>query len=215
MIERLGVSRETADRLDTFTDLLVRWTSAVNLVSAATLPSLWTRHILDSAQLLWLARPEARTWRDIGSGGGFPGVVVAIVASETRPDLRMTLVESDQRKAAFLAAAARETGIALTLLTDREEALPVAPADVVSARAVASLGTLLGWAARHLGSTGQALFPKGAGYHAELDAALASWRFRVQKHDSISGGGGVILDIDQLCPVPCDHAPTPGGTRPK
>jgi 16S rRNA (guanine527-N7)-methyltransferase len=199
LVEELGVSCETMARLDAVVTLLDRWNRAINLVSTQSLPHLWTRHILDSAQLLRFVPSAAQEWRDIGSGGGFPGLVVAILAQEKNPSLRVTLVESDKRKAAFLETAARALDLDLDILSAREENLPESPCDVVSARAVAPLTTLVGWAHRHLQPKGLALFPKGAGHAAELDAALASWHFRVQKHRSLSGDGA-ILGIDRIYP---------------
>jgi 16S rRNA (guanine527-N7)-methyltransferase len=206
LIRTLDVSCETVERLDAFAAELTRWNAAVNLVSPASLPDLWTRHILDSAQVLRFAPATARRWRDIGSGGGFPGLVVAILATEQRPDLAMTLVESDRRKAAFLAAAARAAGVAPEILTGREDDLPATSADVVSARAVAPLPVLLGWAHRHLAPDGRALFPKGARHRAECQAALASWRFEVHNHRSLSGDGA-ILDISRIAPAPPPGTP--------
>jgi 16S rRNA (guanine527-N7)-methyltransferase len=194
----LNVSRETRRRLQHHADLVKRWSSAINLVSRPSLDQIWQRHILDSAQLLPLAPISAESWRDIGSGAGFPGLVVAILAAELRPDLRMTLVEADRRKAAFLQNAARSLDLRVRILAARDEDLPAETADVVSARALAPLPRLLDHTARHLAPNGIALFPKGARYRQEIDAALASWRFRVQKHPSRSGGGGVILALDQL-----------------
>ena len=114
-----NVSRETLERLDVYADLLRRWTRKINLVSKGSLEGLWTRHFLDSAQLLTLAPESSVSWADLGSGGGFPGAVVAVLAAETRPDLKVTLVESDQRKAVFLRTVLRETGVAGDVLTAR------------------------------------------------------------------------------------------------
>lgn len=208
--DELGVSCETIERLDAFAGELRRWNRAINLVSSGSLPALWSRHILDSAQLLRLAPPGARTWRDIGTGGGFPGLVIAILAIEARPALRVTLVESDRRKAAFLAAAARAAGATPSILSAREDTLPATDVDIVSARAVAPLPVLLGWAHRHLRSDGHALFPKGARHAAECRAALASWTFRVQKHPGFVGDGAV-LDITGLAPLPPPGTPDPQG----
>jgi 16S rRNA (guanine527-N7)-methyltransferase len=198
--DTLGVSRETLERLEAFAAELQRWNPVVNLVSRDSLSALWTRHILDSAQLLALAHAGAREWRDIGTGGGFPGLVIAILAADMRPDLRVTLVEADRRKGAFLAAASRAACVTPCILIDRESALPVSPTDILSARALAPLPTLLGWGYRHLRPSGRALFHKGVGHRREIDAALATWQFRVQKHASLSGDG-TILEIDRLKPA--------------
>ncbi len=192
------VSRETAERLAAYVALLEKWTPRINLVSAATLREVWTRHILDSLQLHDLAGAVGGHWADLGSGGGLPGLVVAILAAAEAPDLRVTLVESDQRKAAFLSAALRETGVRATVRAERIEALPPLAADIVSARALAPLDRLLGYAARHMHPSGKAFFPKGRNCEAELAEALASWRFRYQKHPSRTDSQAVILQIEDI-----------------
>lgn len=194
----LDVSRETAARLDAYAALLKKWNPAINLVSRASLAQLWTRHFLDSAQLLSLAPEGARHWADLGAGGGFPGLVIAVLAAETTPTLRVTLVESDQRKAAFLNTAIRELGLDAEVCAARSESLPSRQADVVSARAVAPLADLLSHAERHLAPGGTALFPKGAGHGAEIAAALERWRFSVQKHPSRTDPEAVIFSIGDI-----------------
>lgn len=197
----LNVSRETSERLEAYASLLVKWNPAINLVSKSSLADLHTRHFADSAQLFDLCPPDARHWADLGSGGGFPGLVVAILAAESRPGLAVTLVESDARKAAFLATVARETGIHATVIADRIEALPPLGADVLSARALAPLPQLLGFAERHLARDGLALFPKGATHQAEIDESLAEWRFELQKHPSKTDQRAVILAIESVSRV--------------
>lgn len=192
------VSRETIARLTRFVALLGKWNPKINLVSAATLPEVWTRHILDSLQVYDLAGVADGHWVDLGTGGGFPGLVAAIVATEEAPDLRVTLVESDQRKAAFLATVLRETGVAADLRAERIEAVPPLAATILSARALAPLDRLLHHAARHLAPGGRALFPKGQSHAEEIAEALASWRFRVQKHPSRTDSQAVILEIGDI-----------------
>lgn len=194
-------SAETMARLDRLVALLARWSQRINLVGRGTLPEVWTRHIADSAQLLALAPPDARLWADLGSGAGFPGLVVAILAQERRPGLRCVLVESDGRKAAFLATAARETGAPATVLARRAEQVAPLSADVVSARALAPLKSLLPLVHRHLAPRGCALLPKGSGAEAELAEALASWRFDVQKHVSATDPAAAVLEIRGLARV--------------
>lgn len=189
------VSRETADRLALYAGLLRTWNPKINLVSKQTLADLETRHIADSAQLLALAPENATTWADLGSGGGFPGLVIAIHAAERRPALRVTLVESDQRKAAFLRTVAQRTGVPVTVHAERIEAVPPLGTDVLSARALAPLSALLDHAARHLAPSGTALFPKGATWRAEVAEALERWRFRCENHPSATSQDGAILRI--------------------
>jgi len=193
-----GVSRETLGRLSAYERLIAQWNPAINLVSRSSLADFWGRHALDSAQLLRLAPPDVRTWLDLGSGGGFPGLVVAILAAEQRPDLRVTLVESDQRKAAFLRTVARETGTAVTVIAERAELVPPAGADVVSARALAPLDRLLPLAERHLAASGVAIFPKGAAWQAEVNTALANWRFNLQNHASLTDPQGAVLVLEGI-----------------
>jgi 16S rRNA (guanine527-N7)-methyltransferase len=188
------VSRETLDRLILFEALLRRWTARVNLIASTTIDQTWTRHILDSAQLFDLT-PAGDHWADLGSGGGLPGLVIAILAADERPSLTVTLVESDQRKAAFLAAAARETGVAVTILTDRIETIPDQQADILSARALAPLPRLLDLSARHMAPGATALFHKGAKAGDELRDALAHWRFSYKKHPSLTDPSATILAL--------------------
>jgi len=192
------VSRETAERLAEYANLLRIWNPKINLVSRQTLNDLETRHFADSAQLLALSTTDATTWADLGSGGGFPGLVVAILAAELRPALRITLVESDQRKAVFLRTVAQRTGIYVTALADRIESVPPLGTEVLSARALAPLSTLLDHASRHLRPGGTALFPKGANWRAEVEEALERWRFRCENLPSATSPDGVILRIGDI-----------------
>jgi len=196
------VSRETSERLASYAALLRKWNPAINLVSRATLDELETRHFADSAQLFDLAPAEARHWVDLGSGGGFPGLVIAIIAEEHAPDLRVTLIESDQRKATFMRTVTRELGLRRVEVIDaRIEAADPQEADVLSARALAPLDRLLGFAERHLAPHGVALFPKGARYADEVNRALASWRFEVQNHPSKTDPQAVVLKLGGIARV--------------
>lgn len=195
------VSRETSDRLEAYAALLRKWNPAINLVSRQSLDDLWTRHIVDSAQIFDLAPVGARHWADLGSGGGFPGMVVAVLAAERAPELAVTLVESDARKAAFLATVARELGLAPDIRCARIEAVPPLAADVLSARALAPLPLLLAYAERHMAPNAVALFPKGASHDAEIAEALASWHFDLQKHPSMTDPQSATLEIRGLSRV--------------
>ncbi len=195
--DQVNVSRETLERLDIYADLLERWTGKINLVSKGTLGELWTRHFLDSAQLLDLA-PQGKAWADLGSGGGFPGAVVAVIAAELRPRMRVTLVEADQRKAAFLRTILRETGVMGRVLASRIESLEPLGADILSARALASLDHLLGYAQRHLKPSGRALFMKGEKAEEEIAEALERWRFDCERYVSKTDKDAVILSIGDI-----------------
>lgn len=198
------VSRETLERLATYVSLVEKWTKRINLVSPGTLPDIWTRHILDSAQVLPLAPEKAQTWCDLGSGAGFPGLVVAILAREQRPELKMTLIESDARKATFLRTVARETETEVNVIVDRIESADSQMADVVSARALAPLNTLIPLAYRHMSAGGTHLFPKGARYGDELREALEFWKFDCETHASKTESGAVILKLSELSRVQSD-----------
>lgn len=193
-----SVSRETLARLRVYEALLVKWNKAINLVSVATLPALWTRHIRDSAQIVGMCGSEARKWVDLGSGGGFPGLVVAIVASETLPTLHVTMIESDQRKATFLRQVAQQTGTLCTVISERIESVPPQQADVVSARALAPLEKLFGLAFQHLAPSGQAVLMKGADVERELREAQKEWHFDAKVSVSLTEAQAVILNVENL-----------------
>jgi 16S rRNA (guanine527-N7)-methyltransferase len=194
----VSVSRETAARLAAFAALVRKWNPAINLVSKASLAELETRHIADSEQLFELAGVTAGHWVDLGTGGGFPGLVVAIRAAGEAPDLRVTCIESDTRKAAFLMTAARELGLAVTLLAERIEAADPQAADVVSARALAPLAALLPLAVRHLGAGGFAIFPKGAQHAKEVVQARTGWRFELTDWPSRTDPEARILKLEAI-----------------
>jgi len=194
----VSVSRETFETLQAFDALVRRWNPAINLVSKTTLRDLWIRHIADSAQVFALCPENAETWADLGSGGGFPGLVIAILAKEQRPQLRVVLVESDLRKATFLRQAVQSLGLSAEVISHRIEALPALNADVLSARALASLADLLGYAHTHLKRSGVAIFPKGARFKEELAEARKFWNFDVEQHPSLSDPEAAILVIRNL-----------------
>lgn len=194
----LSVSRETFSALQEFEALVRRWTPAINLVSKSTLPQLWDRHIADSAQIFSLCPPQAQSWVDLGSGGGFPGLVVAILAREQRPDLKVTLVEADLRKATFLRQAAQSLGLAVQVRSERIESLEPMQADVLSARALAALSDLLDYASKHLKPDGVAIYPKGARFQEELAQARVNWAFDVDTRPSLSDAEAAILVIRNI-----------------
>lgn len=194
-----NVSRETAKRLQLFADIFEKWSARINLVATSTKHDFLRRHIADSLQLSKL-NPAARRWIDLGSGGGFPGIVTAIVAAE-KPDSWVDLVESNQKKAAFLRAAILETGARAAVHPVRIEVAGtmLGAYDAVSARALADLPVLLGLAAPWLGGTGaEAWFHKGRDYQREVSEARRSWRFDLLEHPSGIETGSVILQIRNL-----------------
>ncbi len=194
----LDVSRETERALNVFLDRVCQWSPKINLVSRDSLSDLRTRHLLDSAQLFAHLRPSQKSWVDLGSGGGFPGLVIAILAKELRPDLRLTMVESDRRKATFLRVIVSELLLSAVVISARLEVVPPLQADVVSARALAPLVKLLGMAERHLAPTGTALLLKGEAYSSEVAAARLTWRFDIEEIASVTQDGAALLKIKDI-----------------
>ena len=187
------VSRETLDRLRAFEALVRKWTRKINLVSKASVDDVWSRHILDSLQIYRMGPKEFSHWLDIGSGGGFPGIVVAIMAHGS--GAKVTMIESDARKCAFLRAALREVGVSGDVVTARIEEVAPMKADVLSARALADLSTLMTYAERHLSADGAALFAKGATWQQEVAAARSQWNFDLEAVKSDLVAESAILKI--------------------
>ncbi len=187
-----GCSDAVLARLEIYAAQLVKWQKAINLVAPNTLPDLWRRHFLDSAQLLPLADGSSGTWLDLGSGAGFPGLVIAAMGREA-----VILVESDTRKAVFLRETARLMDVSVTVRSERIEAVPretLKDVGVISARALAPLELLFSWAARFAGPETLLLFPKGRQAEDELTLAAKSWKVASQEtFPSQSDGEGRVL----------------------
>jgi 16S rRNA (guanine527-N7)-methyltransferase len=193
------VSRETVDRLDCFVALLLKWQRATNLIGASSIRRLWTRHVADSLQLLPLA-PHARIWMDLGSGAGFPGLVLGCALADT-PGAMAHLVESNAKKAAFLREAARTSGAAATVHHARAEDLVPAwnsAVDVVTARALAPLRLLVGLAAPLVKRGAKALLLKGRDVEAELTDATKCWNIEAVILPSRTDSQGRIVEIRAL-----------------
>jgi len=195
-----NVSRETLARLDYYDTMLRKWNPAINLISKSTISALWQRHFHDSAQIYQLIPKKNGHWVDLGSGGGFPGLVLAILAVAD-PTIRFTLVESDQRKSAFLRTAIQELTLNATVITKRIEETEPLEADVLTARALASLDKLLEYTERHLKPEGTAIFPKGEKYKDEIDRAITLWQFDVEEIASKTNPNGAILKIGGITRV--------------
>src|SRR5258706_4193421 len=193
------VSRETEARLDRYVDLLLEWQAKTNLVAPSTLPNLWTRHIADSLQLLALA-PAAKVWIDLGSGGGFPGVVLACALAETSGTM-VHLVERNAKKAAFLREALRVTSARGVVhragIGDSVDRI-AGQVDCVTARAVAPLHQLIRFVEPLVRGGTKALFLKGQDVEAELTEATKYWKIAPHLHSSRTGGGGWIVELDQI-----------------
>ncbi|WP_375777851.1 16S rRNA (guanine(527)-N(7))-methyltransferase RsmG [Bradyrhizobium sp. ma5] len=195
----MPVSRETEARLDRYIALLLEWQAKTNLVAPSTLPNLWTRHVSDSLQLLSLA-PSAKSWVDLGSGGGFPGVVLACALAETQ-GARIHLVERIAKKAAFLREAIRVTASPGTVhLADIGDTVDriAGPIDCVTARALAPLHQLIGFAEPWIKKGAKALFLKGQDVEAELTEATKYWTIEPKLHSSRTGGQGWIVELGSI-----------------
>lgn len=190
------VSRETLARLKAYVGLLGDWNSRHNLISPGSLGDVWRRHILDSAQLVRCIPEGARTLADLGSGAGFPGLVLAALKGE----LRVTLFEATAKKCRFLEAAAARMELTVAVRNERIEKAPKDRFDVVAARACAPLSRLLPYAQHFAGKDTVCLFLKGQNVEAELTDAHNSWRMEVRRHQSVSDPSGTILDVRGLAP---------------
>jgi 16S rRNA (guanine527-N7)-methyltransferase len=192
-----GVSRETMGRLEAYAELLKRWSGRINLVSRNTLGDLWRRHFLDSAQLLPFIPEKTRSLVDLGSGAGFPGLVLAILGVPGAE-----LIESDKRKAVFLREAARIANTPVRIVDSRIETAKPHPADVVTARACAPLDKLLPLAQRFIGPNTVCLFLKGEHVADELTAARREWKITAAQLPSRADPRGVILKLEQVAREP-------------
>ncbi|HLH11450.1 MAG TPA: 16S rRNA (guanine(527)-N(7))-methyltransferase RsmG [Methylovirgula sp.] len=198
-LELFPLPRETAERFDIYAELLRKWQKAINLVAVSTLPHIWMRHFADSLQVQ-AAVPDARIWVDLGSGAGFPGLVTAIrLAGE--PGTRVHLIESDQRKCAFLRTVSRETGAPAIVHAGRIEHVVEAigePVEAVSARALAPLPQLVNYAAKFLDSGAIGVFLKGQDLADELTDSAATRKYQIEMRNSLTSPAGRIVIIARL-----------------
>jgi 16S rRNA (guanine527-N7)-methyltransferase len=196
ILDAASVSRETLAMLDRFAELLLRWNRTVNLIARRDEETLWDRHIADSLQLVPLIAPRPARAIDLGSGAGFPGLLLAIVTA-----IPFELIEADQRKATFLREAARLTGAPVTVHASRIEAVRIPPAPLITARALAKLPALLALAAPLLAPDGVCLFLKGVNADAELTAATGEWHIHAERFPSRTAPGASILRISEIARV--------------
>jgi 16S rRNA (guanine527-N7)-methyltransferase len=198
----IAVSRETEERLKIYVDLVLRWQPAQNLIAPSTIPEIWRRHVADSLQP-HLCRPQAKRWVDLGSGAGFPGIVTAILLADV-PDAHVYFVESNQRKAAFLRTALRETGSKGTVMPERIESVaqqwPHGKVDAVSARALASLAELLDYSYPFLADGAAAVFHKGRDFQREIDEASHAWSFDLVEQTSLIDPESRMLTLSSVSP---------------
>jgi 16S rRNA (guanine527-N7)-methyltransferase len=195
--EIFPVSRETLARLEAYAELLTQWSARINLIGRGTVADLWRRHILDSAQLRLFISDTVKSVIDLGSGAGFPGLVLAILGV---PGIE--LVEGDSRKCAFLREAVRITEVDALIRSCRIEAVPAHPVDVVTARACAPLDRLLGLAKPFLAPSSECLFLKGERVEEELTLARKGWTMTLSAHRSRSDPRGVVLHLQQVVREP-------------
>lgn len=195
------VSRETFERLQAFERHFQKWNRSINLAAPSTLDDVWRRHILDSAQLARIA-PTAMRWVDLGSGGGFPGLVLGFLLAE-RPGATIDLVESNRKKASFLQSVVGQFDLPARVLARRiDDSYPLVSApEVVTARALTALPDLLDLAAPWLTKGARSLFHKGRDYRAEVEESAHRWTFDLVEHPSMTDAHGVILEITDLHPA--------------
>ena len=194
----LDVSRETLDALKYFEDLVVLWNPAINLISNSSVSDLWSRHIVDSAQLFLFTLPDEGLWLDVGSGGGFPGIVVSIVAKELAPSLRVVLVESDNRKCVFLRTVIRELGLSVKVINDRIENVKLDDVVYLSARALRNLNSLLFIVENNVSRETVCIFPKGRSYKKELVESQKNWKFDFNLIDSNTSEDSKVIVLKGL-----------------
>lgn len=196
VLKQLNLPEKTVEKLDKYVDLLEREQTKMNLVGASTLPIVWTRHVLDSAQLLDQIKPDDKTVLDFGSGAGFPALVLAIMDVGQKHDFR--LIESDGKKCAFLNKVISECGLRATVFNERIEKMEKFGADLITARALASLDKLLKYAFPFFKKTTRCLFMKGAKASEEIDAARRKYDFRLEKIQSVTSAEGTILLLSEV-----------------
>ncbi|MBL4616319.1 MAG: 16S rRNA (guanine(527)-N(7))-methyltransferase RsmG [Robiginitomaculum sp.] len=188
------VSRETFQKFEIIQQQLILWSKRFNLVAPSSLPQFWARHVLDSVQLYDLAPKSAKSWLDLGSGAGFPGIILAIMIMQ-RPGAKMTLIEANGKKANFLKHCAREVGAPAQVLQQRIEVVAPFTAEVITARALSSLSGLLEYSLPFSDKNTLLVLPKGKQVEAELSVAQNSWKLEHSNHSSITDNEASILCI--------------------
>ena len=201
IMEKYNVSRETFNKLKIYEATLKEWQNKFNLVSNKSLEDAWNRHFLDSIQLIKFVPKEAKILYDFGSGAGFPGMVLAIIAAEQMPDLRVSLIESIKKKTLYLNTVQSLCGVRTTIINDRVENLTLKKADVITSRAMCNLKDLLKYAYSLANKKTTMIFPKGKSYQKELENAKKTWRFNCRIEANEVSDEGVILIINNLSPL--------------
>lgn len=189
------VSRETLDNLSEYVEILIKWNSTINLVSKNSIQDVWSRHILDSAQLFKFVTKDVKNWLDIGSGAGLPGLVIAILAKENFSNLTVTLIESDKRKCVFLSEVVRKLSLNVKTLSSRIEDCPPQEADIISARALTQLEKLLFYFKCHGKNGCKGLFLKGKNLKNEIKEVSNIDMFQVKITSSEVDKAGYLVEV--------------------
>lgn len=192
------LSPAVEQELRQYAQMILKWNQHINLISRASEAEIWNRHILDSVQIWPLSPKNAKLWADIGSGGGLPGIVVAILAKALRPDMKVVLIESDRRKAAFLVQASNALSLRCDVRTARIESVTDVRADVVSARALGSLSVLLELGKGISGEDAVFIFPKGERAEEEIAVARQDWQFKLAQTPSVTNPAASLLRITDV-----------------
>ena len=196
--DKHNVSRETMNCLENYVDLLIKWNQSINLISKHTINQIWDRHVLDSAQLVRFIDKDVRKWVDLGSGAGFPGLVVASIVKDSIPKLCVSLVESDQRKCVFLRQAADLLKVNVEIFAGRVQDCSFKNADIISARALAPIKKLLPYfiqLGKIKGSKG--LFLKGKNINKELKDVEGLEKFYIKTYPSLVDASGFVLEVEK------------------
>ena len=199
-MEKYNVSRETFDRLKAYEASLKEWQNKFNLVSNASLEDAWKRHFKDSVQLFKYVPERSRILLDFGSGAGFPGMVIAIMAEEKMPNLKVKLIESIKKKTLYLNAVKDICNVRVQIINDRIENIPSFSADVITSRAMCNLNDLLKYSNKFSNKKTTLIFPKGKSYKEELNIAQKNWNFDCNIFANEINPEGVILVINNLSP---------------
>ena len=197
-VKSLNVSRETLNYFYEYKTLLSRWNEKINLVSKHTLEDIWQRHFLDSGQIIKNVEVSGKRWVDVGSGAGFPGLVVALLLRDRKVDCDLVLVEKNPKKAFFLNEVIRKLNLSVEVVNDNIYTLEPLNADILTARAFSELNNLMEIAFRHRKKDGICLFLKGENYRVELDKTLNYWFFDYDIVDSLSSSSGKIIRVKNI-----------------
>ena len=197
-VKSLNVSRETLNGFYEYESLLSKWNEKINLVSKNTLMDIWERHFLDSGQIIKHVEASEKRWVDVGSGAGFPGLVVALLLRDRKIDCDLVLVEKNPKKVFFLNEVIRKLNLGVEVVNDNIGTLEPLNADILTARAFSELNNLIELAFRHRKKEGICLFLKGENYRIELDKTLNYWFFDYDIVDSLSSSSGKIIRVKKI-----------------